>query len=759
MRLKQQLIVLVLLVCAGKAGHASASKLTEVNVASQGNTTSVTLRLDGAFTHNEYRPTESLLLVDLVGVSADELREHSRELKMPGVRSYHVTGYSGTSGAPIARLELTLDAHPDVQVKAGPEGLLISVISKERLSQAPSIVASTKPATEGPGLAPRAGSPQLKQVAVRSGAAPVMVRNVSVDRGTDKVDINIFLSGPISPNVFKITDPDRIVMDLPNSEPGKVARAFPVQAFGVKDVRVGRLQDNPPITRVVLDLSAACEFDLVRGDNKLALRVHPSGEAALSKSPTPPVRTPSEQLSVAGAISTPDAGLNSAVAAPSSASDIRLEPPSSEPAISKPPVTPVNQPAEQPIPSAATTNSDANRPIAMPVPASASEVKPEAPQAAAVVAVSMPSRLPDGNVGSNTSSASAKPESPPAPSDFVVVAPSVQQHISDKNPDQQPVQMAAANPASAAAPGTIPAPPVPQSPAALQNQSAPVSATDANADSVKQRGVNFALDQQQQQGAPQPDFRPRYTGEPISVNLKDVDLKDFFRLIHEISGLNVVLDPNVSGSLTLVLDDVPWDQALDIVLKNNGLDKQLDGTVLRVATRETLRQEAEARRHQIEAQNLAVDKVTATRFLSYAHAKDVMPTVKKLLSVRGDVIADDRTNALVISDIPSIIAGIDNLLIKLDRKTLQVEIEARVVSATRSFARDIGTQLGFGFGNASTSLGGASAVGQSPNQVGYINPPGYQTNPGITPSTSGTPTTTFASIPLFSNLAATAPTS
>ena len=76
----------------------------------------------------------------------------------------------------------------------------------------------------------------------------------------------------------------------------------------------------------------------------------------------------------------------------------------------------------------------------------------------------------------------------------------------------------------------------------------------------------------------------KYSGEPISVNLKDVDLRDFFRLIHEISGLNIVLDPNVKGSLTIVLDDVPWDQALDIVLQNNDLEKQIDGNVLRIAT-------------------------------------------------------------------------------------------------------------------------------------------------------------------------------
>ena len=198
------------------------------------------------------------------------------------------------------------------------------------------------------------------------------------------------------------------------------------------------------------------------------------------------------------------------------------------------------------------------------------------------------------------------------------------------------------------------------------------------------------------------------------MNLKDVDLKDFFRLIHEISGLNVVLDPNVKGTLTIVLDDVPWDQALDIVLKNNDLARQLEGNVLRIATVATLRKEAEDRRAQEEAEALAVSKVTVTRFLSYAHSKDVVPTLKKFLTQRGDVISDDRTNALIISDIPSVIPGIDNLIRQLDRKTQEVEIEARVVAATRSFARDIGTQFGFGFGNAATAIGGASSVGTSP---------------------------------------------
>ena len=136
------------------------------------------------------------------------------------------------------------------------------------------------------------------------------------------------------------------------------------------------------------------------------------------------------------------------------------------------------------------------------------------------------------------------------------------------------------------------------------------------------------------------------------MNLKDVDLKDFFRLIHEISGLNVVLDPSVHGTVTLVLDEVPWDQALDIVLQNNGLTKELDGNVLRIATQDTLRHEADDQRDLVKAQTDAVEPVTVTRVLSYAKASELVAPLKRFLTARGDVMAIDRSNTLIIRDIP-----------------------------------------------------------------------------------------------------------
>ena len=342
----------------------------------------------------------------------------------------------------------------------------------------------------------------------------------------------------------------------------------------------------------------------------------------------------------------------------------------------------------------------------------------------------------------------AKPQAgKPAAQDFVLVEPSYAPK-KDAAPVETPARVVEAASRFVERPeGNL----LPAANAAMPAQTAAAPASGAAAPAIEP-AVNLAAEQRSR--PPQAMAGPKYTGEPISVNLKDVDLKDFFRLIHEISGLNVVLDPEVKGTLTIVLDDVPWDQALDIVLKNNTLSRQLDGNVLRIATVDTMRKEAESRRAELEAESMAIEKVTVTRFLSYAHARDVQQTIKKFLTQRGDVTADERTNAIIINDIPSVIPPIDRLLAQLDRKTQEVEIEARVVAATRSFARDIGTQLGFGFGNGSTGVGGASAVGTSPMSV--FNTPGAA-YPII--GTSAPKPGTGVQIPLFSNLGAVGPTS
>ena len=361
-----------------------------------------------------------------------------------------------------------------------------------------------------------------------------------------------------------------------------------------------------------------------------------------------------------------------------------------------------------------------------------------APQVASASAPAVPS--PAATIAAPSAPASAQNAEKPA--DFAFVEPTYSVKDDKKaNAPAAKAQEAASRFADKTAAELV---------ATNRNAAMAQTVDNANAQAIHP-AVNLAAEQKVQLEQKPANTGAKYTGEPISVNLKDVDLKDFFRLIHEISGLNVVLDPQVHGSLTIVLDDVPWDQALDIVLKNNDLSRQLDGNVLRIATVDTLKREAENRRAQIDAEALAVDKVSITRFLSYAHAKDVLLPIKKFLSQRGDVVADERTNSLIVSDIPSVLPQIDRIIQQMDRKTQEVEIEARVVAATRSFARDIGVQLGLGWGNGVTGAGGVSAVGTSPITAGsQVSNPLY---PVVGTGTSGT------QVPLFSNLGATGPSS
>jgi type IV pilus assembly protein PilQ len=228
--------------------------------------------------------------------------------------------------------------------------------------------------------------------------------------------------------------------------------------------------------------------------------------------------------------------------------------------------------------------------------------------------------------------------------------------------------------------------------------------------------------------APHGEDTPAYTGEVISVNLKDADLKDFFRLIHEISGLNILVDPNVTGSVTMVLDNVPWDQALDIVLKDNGLGKVLEGNVLRIARLDTLWAEQESANKMAAERLAAAPLVTVFRPVNYAKAKDIATLFKTwtgggALSKRGSVLVDERTNTLIISDVASQIPIIQGVLAKLDTKTKQVAIEARIVLASSTFQRTLGAAL---LGAARNPSGSTVGVGQT------------GTGSSLTPSASST---------------------
>ncbi len=206
----------------------------------------------------------------------------------------------------------------------------------------------------------------------------------------------------------------------------------------------------------------------------------------------------------------------------------------------------------------------------------------------------------------------------------------------------------------------------------------------------------------------------RFTGSRLSLDFKDADIKNILRLIAEVSNLNIITGDDVTGKITMRLVDVPWDQALDIILKTRGLGKVQVGNVIRIAPLENLRKEYMA---DLDAQKGIEEKealVTELIPVNYAMAKEISPQVKAVIGKGGNVNVDDRTNTLIVKDIPQNIVEVKKLVKSLDTKTPQVLIEARILEASVSFQRDLGISWGFMAGNNTTNkavstVGGGTA--------------------------------------------------
>jgi len=212
-----------------------------------------------------------------------------------------------------------------------------------------------------------------------------------------------------------------------------------------------------------------------------------------------------------------------------------------------------------------------------------------------------------------------------------------------------------------------------------------------------------------------------YTGEPITLKLKDADIKDVLRTFAELTGLNMAIDSDVHASVTVDFTDVPWDQALDIILHQNGLGYILEGNVMRVGSMTRLQAEATASAALAEEQKLNVPLQTVSYKLSYARASEVAALLQKLTSKRAQVIVDTRTNQLIISEIPGYIATLRALIDAVDVPTKQVVIEARIVETSKNFIQQYGFQWGFA-GSLDPSLGTGTGL-VFPNRVGFTGGP------------------------------------
>jgi type IV pilus assembly protein PilQ len=218
-----------------------------------------------------------------------------------------------------------------------------------------------------------------------------------------------------------------------------------------------------------------------------------------------------------------------------------------------------------------------------------------------------------------------------------------------------------------------------------------------------------------------------YTGEPLSLNLKEADIRDVLRTFADLTGLNIAVDPDVGGKVTVNFNEVPWDQALDIILRQNSLNYVLEGNVLRVGKVDRLASEQQAQRRLEEEQRLNVNTITAVFKLSYARAAQVETLIKEIASPRAKVIIDARTNQVIVSEIPAYLNTINDLINTVDVPTRQVMIEARIVEASKAFQQTYGFQWGFS-GAFDPALGNGTGL-IFPNRIGFVGGP-FDFGPG-----------------------------
>jgi len=208
---------------------------------------------------------------------------------------------------------------------------------------------------------------------------------------------------------------------------------------------------------------------------------------------------------------------------------------------------------------------------------------------------------------------------------------------------------------------------------------------------------------------------PRFNGHPVTLDFQGADLRTVLRTFADISGLNIVIDQSVAGSVDVSLHEVPWDQALDIILRDHKLGYSVDGTIVRIAPLSVLADEETQRRKLTDEQALSGELQLFTRPLSYAKAGDLTALLTKTaLSSRGDIQIDPRTNTIIIRDLAPRLQSAAQLIDALDKPQPQVEIEARIVQTTRDFARNLGVQWGFN-GRVAQDLGNTTGLA-FPNQ-------------------------------------------
>jgi type IV pilus assembly protein PilQ len=627
------------------------------------------LRTSASPVFTSYNKTADTFVVDLTGTSK------ASALVVPTTLPAGVSGISADEvtemGSRFTRVTVRFGEANAPKASAEERSVVIALpnppAAVAAIEPLPTVVAS---AVAAPPPAPVVAEPVIVTeplpAAVPSQKAKTLKTIEANGRG-DAVEVALATDGDVTYKAFKLEKPARVVIDLDG-----VRNAVAKSSIAVSDAVVSRVrvsQFTPTVTRVVLDLGTAAAYHVTKSGDRLRVTFGDSVAVAPPPAAAAPVAVASAPVAIAAPAPVAIA------AAPSWSGGLQPAEPAPKPEAPKPPAT-VDVPAQVPVVAENVSTWK------MPEPKPARSVI-NAPAAQAPPSTTPPKKSrKKPNAGNASSAPTPVPATAaPAPSaENVFTEGDAQQPMLGSNPTPGQTNLSGGGPATAAQGG---------------------------------RTLNSG--------------EKVYTGEPLSLTLKDADIKDVIRTFAQLTGLNIAVDPQVTGFVTVDFVDVPWDQALEIILRQNSLAYVLEGNVMRVGTIARLAEEAQATRRLEEEKRLNVPTQTIAFKLSYARAGDVSNLLHEMASPRARIIVDARTNQLIVSEIPSYLQIMQRLIESVDVATKQVIIEARIVETSKTFLQQYGFNWNFR-GKLDPSLGTGTGL-VFPNSVDIIGGP-FQFGPG-----------------------------
>ncbi len=564
----------------------------------------------------------------------------------------------------------------------------------------------------------------------------------------EKLKLIVSSDGTLSPRTFFIGfgDKRRLVIDLPGVRMSSKQTRVTVDDHRVKQLRVGQHKKK---LRLVLDLLSPISYHLTqhRGDLEILIEgpskkdVLERGNESTSPALVQVSAPPSEALSDTPALQKPESGLSSPNAAALEGAEagaggpglvlksmpftIPLPSPSIAAAATLPPPLPVPDTEA----ASAAKSEGVSGEVVQKENAAQVEVIPEVPQAEGlsdedgVIQVTEPAK--EGLVSDPSEPVAQEVDEGSLVSEKMTPGPGLSESV---------VPVKAELMLSAPEPGAhLPLLEVPEenevSEAGTVSENKTVELAQEKAAKKKvilRRKRREAVEAKRdaitranaaEAALPEPAVPEKYTGRKISLDFQEAEITNIVRLIADVSGLNFVMGDDVKGKITVKLNDVPWDQALEIILEIRNLGMERQGDIIRIATLANL---TKLRSEKVEARAtkvLAEELLTQVIYINYAEAAEMKVLLSKLLSARGEIMLATRVNALVVKDIESNLQQVEQMVKKLDTKTPQVLIEARIVEVQPTFKRSLGVQWGADFrtnsGGNSIGIGNFSGPGST----------------------------------------------